>query len=50
MNTNLLLKVFGDSWVRKFVNLPKTNDQWERKKFMNVVLDYGNEIAKGEKA
>ena len=41
---NLLLKVFGDSWVRKFVNLPKDKNQWERKKFMNLVIDLGSEI------
>ena len=38
--------VFHEAWTRKFVNLPKDNDQWERKKYVNVFLDLANEIAK----
>ena len=49
MNLNVLLKSFGDSWIRKFVNLPTVGNQIERKRFMNLVIDLSCEIAKGVK-
>ena len=40
-----LYRQHDKTWVRKFVNLPKTNDQWERRMFMDLVIEYATLIA-----